>query len=119
MRAYSPKCVEGGFSELRCGGVLGSSHYPGPTNGNVALRLSKPPDVLATVRPDRGDEERHTVAGEPERGRQQRLGVGSDGAPGELRVAVCGQVRGYLLDDLGEPSERHEQPGGEGDRQID
>jgi hypothetical protein len=29
---YSPKCVEGEFSELRELGVLGSSHSPGPTS---------------------------------------------------------------------------------------
>src|SRR5215203_6098059 len=81
--------------------------------------LSEPPYVLSAVRPDRRGEERHTVAGEPERGGEERLGVGSDGAPGELRVAVCGQVRGDLLYELREPPERHEQPGGEGDRQID
>src|SRR5215203_863314 len=81
--------------------------------------LSEPPYVLSVVAPSCSSEERHTVAGEPERGGEERLGVGSDGAPGELRVAVCGQVRGDLLYELREPPERHEQPGGEGDRQID
>src|SRR5215468_6082297 len=65
------------------------------------------------------DHEQRRVAGEPREADGERLGGHTYRAPGELAVVIRGEVRADALHEAGQLAHRHEEPGGEGEGEID